>query len=296
MLGAGASAAPLRALAGAGARQAQTFWTATGTDTVAVTYGVVLGALATVTMAIASAVVIATVVFSRVVRRERPDSRALPFWEIIAGIGCLAMPALGLALGSLIGVFVPRYVLLSAVGLAIVIATGLGRLTAAGSVPQYAAALAVVVAAGQAGAAAMTPGRFVQWNPCLERHVLADQLRTQPEIVVTGGVAYLQLWYYAPPELRSKMRYLADPAGALELTGTDSVDRGYTALARWTKLPVTDVEAYITQHRDFLVYDAGGFWSLPRLKAKGAGFQVIAREARGNLVRVRLARSIPAGD
>jgi hypothetical protein len=289
MLAAGVSAAPLRALAAAGARQAPTFWTATGSDTLGSTYQVVLGELASPIVAATVFVLLAFALASGLMRRGRSPGAvpAIPRWEIAAGLGCLAIPAAGLAIGSLTGVFVPRYALLGAVGIAIVIPTAIGHLAAHSRIAQLATALAALIAAGHAAAGALEPGRFVPWNPFAERQLLADHLRIQPGVVVTGGVLYLQLWYYAPPELRSKMRYLIDPAGALQVTGTDSVDRGYAALARWAPIPAVEAEAFLAAHREFMLYDAGGFWTLPRLKAKGASFQVVGREPRGNLVRVR---------
>jgi hypothetical protein len=54
-------------------------------------------------------------------------------------------------------------------------------------------------------------------------------------VVDHGGVVYLDLWYYAPAGGGERAVYLADPAAELAFDRTDTVDRGYLALGRWTK-------------------------------------------------------------
>ena len=73
----------------------------------------------------------------------------------------------------------------------------------------------------------------------LEGHpILADWvLRAKDPIVLAGGVEYLGLWYSLPEDGRPRAIYLADPESQLRAEGTDTVDQGYLALARWTPLP-----------------------------------------------------------
>ena len=128
-------------------------------------------------------------------------------------------------------------------------------------------------------------------DPMDARPLLVEQLRQGETVVVSGPTEYLQLWYYAPVELRSQLVYLADPIAALHGLGSDTVDRNYLALRRSSSVPVFEYDHFMASHRSFQVYEVGRGWLLERLKASGAAFDEIGREADGPLYRVRMPPS-----
>jgi hypothetical protein len=106
-----------------------------------------------------------------------------------------------------------------------------------------------------------------------------------------GAAEYLQLWYYAPAELRSQLVYLADPIAALHALGSDTVDRNYLALRRWSPVTVRESEDFMASPASFQVYAVGRGWLIERLEASGAAFEEIGREVDGAIYRVDLPPS-----
>jgi hypothetical protein len=125
-------------------------------------------------------------------------------------------------------------------------------------------------------------------DPVASRPALLEQLRRGETIAVAGTTEYLSLWYYAPPQVRDRLVYLADPASALDRTGTDTVDRNYLALARWAPVTVHDYRTFAGRQHTFLVYSAGPGWLIETLYASGATLDEVGREADGPIYRVTL--------
>jgi hypothetical protein len=221
----------------------------------------------------------------RVGRREWP--RRVPAHEAAAGLAALALPAAAVLLGHWIGAFDRRYAILAAVGLAIAVPVLVWMLTPeSGAGDLVMLATAIVLLAQLGGNVLRDPP---QWrHPYASRQVLADWLRGPRPVVVTGGVDYLALWYYAPAEARSRVLYLADPEFQLRDTGTDTSDRGYLALARWFDVPVVRIEEFLRSHESFWLYSFGADWVERSLKQRGARFVERAPEpsGEGRLVEV----------
>jgi hypothetical protein len=81
---------------------------------------------------------------------------------------------------------------------------------------------------------------------------------------------YLQLWYYTPPMQRARLSYLVDAPAARRITGTDSLDVGIAALARWTAVGAWEYDRFVAAHPRFSIYGAGSGWLLQRLSESGA--------------------------
>jgi hypothetical protein len=127
-------------------------------------------------------------------------------------------------------------------------------------------------------------------HPYADRPLLTDWLQGDAPIVITGGVDYLPLWFYAPADARPRALYIADPARQLRDTGTDTSDRGYLALARWTDVPVRRLDAFVREHPRFVLYSFGADWIERSLRARQARFVELAREPNGTgrLVQVEM--------
>ena len=82
--------------------------------------------------------------------------------------------------------------------------------------------------------------------------------------------------------------YLTDPAAALAELKTDSLDRDYVALRRWSPVPTIDYEAFLASHSTFRVYDFGNGWLMKRLQQRGASFRTIGNDADAVLYDVTL--------
>ena len=234
------------------------------------------------------AVVIAFTGLAAIRRRSMPgEGRRVPAHEAAALAAGVAIPIFGLVLSwSIAGVLVPRYLLSAIVPIGIALPLILWRVNTHRS-PAEALACALLIMLAAVGFA-HDPPPFL--HPVANRAVLLNSLKTPAPTVVSSSLQFLQLWYYTPPELKGRMVYLADPPEALRLSGSDTIDRGYIALARWAPVPVEPYESFVARHSTFRVYEAGSGWLLAKLEASGAVIEEIGRDSGGRLFQVTLSR------
>lgn len=273
--------------------QAPTYWTRTTPPQVAEAYTFLFTPLAGPRFYVAAAVLALLAVWA-LVARSRTDHPlpALPLHEVAAGVLMLALPALGVLAGTLAsGVFTPRFVLFAVVGFSLVVPIGLSRLTAPRSVAGLVLAGVLAFSFLQSGYDWLRPGHLTFHDPVRDRPLLVKNLPGPRPVVVTSGLWYLQLWYYAPPELRKNLFYLVDPAAADRYTGSDTIDRGYLILRRWAPVAAEDYDAFVASHRTFEVYAMGSGWLLPRLRDEGASIQNDGHDGGGTCYLVRMPAS-----
>ena len=228
------------------------------------------------------------VIVVALVRRGRAQAdRSLPSHETIALAVAVLLPCVAFVLARGFGVpVVPRYLLCTIPGFAMAVPMALWRVDRRGTGLETAACTCLVVLAI---AAPMRSDRATFQDPVETRPLLLDSLRTPAPTVIAGGVHFIELWYYAPTFAKSRMVYLADPAAAFEQSGSDTVDRGYLVLARWTPLPVQSFAAFVDSHRSFRVYDANNGWLMPALEMRAA-LEEIGREPGGRLYQATMTR------
>ena len=206
---------------------------------------------------VAANVVVALVVVElacRVLWRVWP--RSLARHEVAALGACVLLPAAGLLLGDYLGVFTPRYVVFTIVGVVLAVVLGLWCLAPPSGLAEIAAIVGMVAATIHLGSHIVSdPERPL--NQLESRPLLVERLsRSSDPIVITGGIRYLEIWYYIPPAAKSRAVYL-DDSGGERLYGSDTVSRGYNALARWTPLPVVPIDDFVASHRRFWMYSFG---------------------------------------
>ena len=275
-------ALPLRALAAAAAAQSRTFWARSDmTDLVSV-YRFLCEPLRRVALwliigALISAVLVSVSIFTG--GRPAELRRRLPVHEIAAGLTFLLIPIVGVLGARLFtGVFVARYALSAVIGLSLVLPLAVWWVVPRSGLPE---AILCLVLAGSFGRSAFESVRHARdpfRDPVKERPQLVRQLAVSAPVVVTGGLMYLQFWYYTPPELRGHLWYLADPAAALRHRGSDSFDRGFLTLRRWAPLTVQDYRSFVEGHQQFWVYAAGSGWLLDELRETGARIDWVGLE------------------
>jgi hypothetical protein len=83
------------------------------------------------------------------------------------------------------------------------------------------------------------------------------------------------------------MIYLADPESQARETGSDTLDRGYLALGRWTSLPAVPLAEFVRTHGVFFMYSLGPTWVEGSLARHGAVLTEVGRDAHGALYEVR---------
>jgi hypothetical protein len=283
---------PLIPLIDAGARLAPTFWGRAVLGDLFATYGFLLNSLVDPAFLAGAIVLVLGAIAHRLWFRKPHDEvvatgaarpRELPGHELTALAVGVGLPAIQIIAAIwTTGVFVPRYALLAIPALCIVTAFAMARLIGAAQV-----LVAAVLTLSFAVSAADRPA-FP--NQARQRPELMRLLARERPVLVTGGLMYLQLWYYTPPAMQDHLYYLAHPAAALERTGSDSIDRGLLGLAQWSGLKVVDPNAFVAAHSEFFVYGAGSGWLVGWLREDYAHIEQIGGEAGAAILLVRPVR------
>lgn len=276
------AALPMVPLLSAASKQRGTFWSPAFVGQIDDTYYFLLEPLLNERFAVATAVVLLLVAISFVRRHKehRPPPPRLPLHETVAIAAAVLVPAAGVLLGVLVtGVFVPRYALPGIVGFSLAAALVLPRATWA----ELAVSVALVVSVAEL----LAPVAAVA-QPFEARPLLVTALKSPGPTAITGGLTFLQLWYYADPQQKSRLVYVADPASARRYVRTDTIDLGLLALSRWTAVNAVPLDSFIQQHRQFRLYAYGSGWLLDKLRDSNASLQEVDVEASARLYVVRL--------
>jgi hypothetical protein len=285
---AGAGIAPLAPLAIASASQAAHFWTRIDPPGIGAAYQFIAGTLVTGRLLIAAWLLALLALFETL--RGRRSTRRIAAHEAAAGVMALLLPAAGVLIGSIAGGLVaPRYLTLSSVGFALAVPLAIWRLTPDNAVGDLVLCVALLLSLVKSTGRAL-PGRVETFRDpvATERPALASALATGDPVVITGGPAYLQLWFYAPPGRGTSAIYLANPPVELRQTGTDTIDRGYLALSRWTPVPAVESGPFLAGHDTFRLYALEPDWLTSALRAAGASLEEVAREGDARLYVVRM--------
>jgi hypothetical protein len=218
----------------------------------------------------------------------RQASEPLRGYEIAAGCAVLLLPLWAFLLGAgVTGVFVPRYAIAGAVGLAVMAPLALHRVARANPTVDLLLCAGFLAALVQFSLVE-TASRGRDTGPLQSHPLLVEQLRAGHTVAVTGHL-FAEAWHYAPEPLRARLVYLAEPDVALQLNGSNTLDLGYTALARWRGAPVADYRAFVAGHTAFRVYAGGWFTWLPaQLAADGATVERIGSTGEFTLLDVRV--------
>ena len=301
---AGALTMPLASLARVAGAQRSTFWARSDMIGVGDLYSFFFGGVAPYRLVFAA---IGGVAMLEIVRRSRTRRwpRRLSAPDLVLCLMCLAVPAIAVLLGSFTQVFTDRYVVFGAAGLALALPLLVWSVLPPEGIGDWLAA-SVLAASFVALSAQVIEGRRPPPNQLRDRPFLVDLLKGSLPVAMTGGVAYLEMWWYASDEMRPHAIYLADPAGQRRDTMTDTVDRNYLALGRWSPVPIVRITDFMKTHKHFWLYSFGNNWAERSLRLAGATLREWGREspAAGILYEVylpdkprssRRARGAPAG-
>ena len=195
----------------------------------------------------------------------RFGSSFVPGHEVAAAIVAMGIPALAVGFGHFSGGFSPRYALSGVVSVAIVIPLFVWWISRRSPVLEglLLSVLAVNIVLDTLG----PPPAFR--DPVEARPKFVEQLRGSPDVVVASHLQFLQLWYYAPPNLQPRLWYVADPERARRFLNGDTADRGFIKLAHWAPIGVRTYEQLLNQP-SFELYDDGSGWLPAQLQEAGA--------------------------
>lgn len=277
---------PLFPVMRAAASAAPTFWRKAAWSDVGDTYVFLFSSLVEWPIAGAVSAALLAGVAARAFWRPRGTRMNCPRSEIVALAVYVGLPAIQVTAAlATTGVFVPRYALLAVPGVSMALALVLHRITRPVRVAQLglAAALAVTLAA-------TVPLRPSFSSPARQRPALMQLLAEGKRVAVSGGLMYLQLWYYTPPSMRERLYYVADPAVALAYTGSNTIDAGLLGLSGWSQANVVEREQFLASQPAFTVYGAGSGWLIDWLRDQRMPVEQIGVELGAPILAVQATR------
>lgn len=279
---------PLYPLAAAARTQSASFWSRAAGMDVGGAYQFVFAPMLERNFGYAALAIGVLALLGRASRSDRQVPRRVPLYETVAGLVALLIPVLGVLLGVLLtGVFVPRYVMSAVVGVSLALPLLVWqRHTRGGSGELLLCGFLVLAFVQSVGPSLKSPPVFV--DPFLSKPLLQGALNSGPGVVSSSSLQFLQHWYYTPNPLKGRIRYVADVENAKRLMGSDTIDRGYLALHRWTAVPIDPYDGFIAGHREFRVHEGGGGWLLPKLDEIGAVRTELGRGPGERLYLVQL--------
>ena len=283
-----AASIPLLWLATAARSQSQTFWSPASWSDVGPVYRYIFSPLIERDFAIAAVAVAFAGLLLRQPAVARQRARAVPAHEIAAGVLMLLIPLCGVLLGLLLtGVFVPRYAMPAALGLSLVVPLVVWqRHTRAGAAELLLCAFLLVSFGSSIGPSLVSPPALA--DPFLSRPILRSALASGPPVISNSSLQFLQYWFYTPAAMKGRLRYLADAEEARKYMQSDTIDRGYLVLRRWTAVPIDTFDDYVAGHRELRVHEAGSGWLLRKLADIGASRDEVAKGPGERLFLVRL--------
>lgn len=263
------SAMPLYPLVAAARTQSQSFWSPAALSDVTAVYAYVFAPLKQYSFGVAAAIIAGLGLFARRPATAGHTPRRLPAYEVAAGLLSLLLPVAAVAVGLVAGVFVPRYAMAAVVGPSLVIPLAVWQRNTRGSLAELLlCAFLVVSFALSIGPSLLAPPALR--DPFQTRPLLRSAVMTGPSLISASSLQFLQYWYYAPAAQKARLRYLADADEARKYLQSDTIDRGYLSLRRWTAVPIEPYADYVAGHREFRVHEAGSGWLLLKLEAAGA--------------------------
>lgn len=236
--------------------------------------------------------VIAAAYFSRSRRTLKPVEAAapVPSHEVVAWIGLAALPVVGLALAfTVTHQFADRYAIPAIAGVVLLTVTVVATISRGSTVIGGILLAASVLPF----ASSLLLHQAPQQNPLEGEPLLREAINGGP-VAIDDGPLFLQAWYYLPPDLKSRVFYLADPAAQLEFSGSDNVDLDFQTSLPWIHMPVLPYRGAAAPGSHLRIYHSPTRWAwLPhQVLQDGARIDVVASSADREILDV----SFPAAN
>jgi len=111
-------------------------------------------------------------------------------------------------------------------------------------------------------------------------------------VVVSDGITYLQLAYYASPEWKKRFVFLEDSDKAVQYIGTDSIDKNLVVLRRYMPMQVDSLPEFVAAHPTFLLYEenpgAGFNWLPSYFSGEASSVQALLMEGIRRVYLVKM--------
>lgn len=208
---------------------------------------------------------------------------SLPIHEAAAVVGLMAVPFPAFAIAFFVTHrLVPHYMTILVLGAAALFAFGAHRL--AGGSSAAGLLLAIVMSAIFAGHT-LTLAKAASLDDA--EPVKLDTRYPDLPIVVSSGLLFTQAWYYASPELRSRLLFVSDAKMALRYLHNEQTSSSIYYDAQFFHWPWEPLDQFRRLHPRFLLsWTSEDSWLLPALREEGARFDLLDVTADGYLFLV----------
>ena len=180
---------------------------------------------------------------------EEPPPAILADHEWLACAVLMLVPFIAGLLAVLVThSFTERYAIFAVAGFVLLVTALIAQLGAGRSLPAYLLVLALLFPFFLP--ILSSPGHL---NPYEQESLVHASLERGP-VVVPDGQLFLQLWYYAPERLKSRLWFPADTAAAVKYLGFDTIDDGLLILRPWAKLSVMEYRDFHPAGGEFVAY------------------------------------------
>jgi cbb3-type cytochrome oxidase subunit 3 len=210
---------------------------------------------------------------------DQTAASPLPVHELAASFGFLLVPVICVFLAkTLTGAFTDRYAVSAIIGLSLVITFAVSKICRNDATAAAGILLCVI---GWFG--------FLFYNenwkastasdstPQMKITLVQEKGEADLPIVTADPYTFIELEHYAPPDVRSRVVYLADPEAALRHLKHNSIERGIVDLiGPWFGMNVVDYNSYMAARPRFLLCGDPNFfsWIVPQLEADGMRFEL----------------------
>jgi dolichyl-phosphate-mannose-protein mannosyltransferase len=192
---------------------------------------------------------------SSLIQESRPTP---PFYEVAVAFGFVAIPVVAVLLAILVtGAFTNRYALASVIGFSIVFAFAAYRLLDGRAI--IGASLVVLLCGGFVMGEVRTFQSIVEDSSAEAETYEFLQSNNEDKLPIVASDLYdfMTLAHYAPPDIASRIVYLADPQASQRHLGHSSVDQGILDLKPWFRLKIEEYAPYVASQQRFLLFVRG---------------------------------------
>jgi hypothetical protein len=212
------------------------------------------------------------------------DARAdVPGHELIAALGFLALPPLGVVLARLAagGAFTDRYALPGVIGPGLLLAYAGARLAGGRAAPG--AAMAAILLGWFLFGEAVHLRRGAPADLALEPKLFEPVSGADLPVVVTRSLIYLQADHELPRPLSDRLVFLTSK-------GESTDERALKSLSRWISLDVEDFDAFVGAHDGFFAFGSPNDPAFQALREVGARMTLLqtGRFRNSDVVLVRV--------
>jgi hypothetical protein len=194
------------------------------------------------------------------VKDSRTDEKSLPQREWIVYAVLSIAPVLVVAFVMFtVKVYVPRYTIWAVPAIAICAAAGIHRASRGNRIASLCGVLAFALLLVTLEAENLHSKPHLRTGETTMEQLQSLPIANTP-IFVANHQPYLEIWYYANPQLRRRLLYAVDPAVDMSYGWPDTGPAILKVLRHWSSIQAPDLADFLSRNSHFIVAADGRDW------------------------------------